>query len=268
MKLHAIFFCFLFFCGFTASAQYEYSKHTSLPCINKEFSITVHHIRDSLNTFEPPVINDLQAAIDTLNHHFAPICVSFKVCEIREIENYQYYTPEPGEWPEMHVQYNQERTINLFLTSPMLWFEDGFAHADSMGVQTSDSLGIMIDRNYMLNPDINIAHVMGHYFGLYHTFRNSGEENADGSNCETAGDLICDTPADPYYPDPLIQWVGLDQKDEPCRFIYEGFDANGQYYVPHTSNIMSYYPTVCKCGFTYEQYRRMADVWYASKVKW
>lgn len=49
-----------------------------------------------------------------------------------------------------------------------------------------------------------ISHEFGHCLGLLHTHSGSGcadyyscSENADGSNCTTCGDRICDTPADP-----------------------------------------------------------------------
>ena len=83
---------------------------------------------------------------------------------------------------------------------------------------------------------------MGHYFGLYHTFETDfGLELEDGSNCDVTGDLVCDTPADPYiHPDTMSKYV------DGCTFIFMGKDANGAFYNPHTTNIMSYYP--CECG--------------------
>jgi hypothetical protein len=41
---------------------------------------------------------------------------------------------------------------------------------------------------------------MGHFLGLLHTHEDSfGKENVDGTNCRTAGDLLCDTKADPGF---------------------------------------------------------------------
>lgn len=37
-----------------------------------------------------------------------------------------------------------------------------------------------------------LAHEMGHYLGLYHTF----EGGCNNYNCETSGDMVCDTPPD------------------------------------------------------------------------
>ena len=108
---------------------------------------------------------------------------------------------------------------------------------------------------------------MGHFFGLPHTFeRDNGLELADGSNCETAGDGICDTPADPYEVDePMSKWIDSLE----CRFIYKGKDANGDYYSPDLANYMSYYGSPCSCSrFTDGQYKAMVDNYNSGKIAW
>jgi hypothetical protein len=106
-----------------------------------------------------------------------------------------------------------------------------------------------------------MQHEFGHYFGLPHTFEGSGAELANGSNCTTAGDLICDTPSDPYVDgDDPNSYV-----DGNCKFISMKKDANGQYYDPMVGNIMSYYSDACVCGFTHDQYMKMAKT-YLSKI--
>ena len=84
---------------------------------------------------------------------------------------------------------------------------------------------------------------MGHYFGLYHTHQTSfGKELVDGSNCETAGDLICDTPADPNL-----------LSNRSC--VYEGsvVDENGAVYQPDVTNYMSYTRHFCRSSFSEQQ---------------
>jgi len=54
--------------------------------------------------------------------------------------------------------------------------------------------GKKIDNAKYINDYIRalIAHEVGHTFGLYHTFMNSG--TPCGSACDTTGDDVCDTP--------------------------------------------------------------------------
>lgn len=102
-----------------------------------------------------------------------------------------------------------------------------------------------------------VAHEVGHYYSLFHTFGGSlfgllTEELVDGSNCTTTGDWICDTPADPYPK------VPVDPFD--CQYNSTFADANGDIYQPLTDNIMSYYPIPCWENFTNGQITRMQEV--------
>lgn len=83
------------------------------------------------------------------------------------------------------------------------------------------------------------AHEMGHALGLMHTHdAGFGAELVDGSNCATAGDFVCDTPADPN-----LGTAGRIQRSD-CTYIGTVLDANGDAYHPITNNIMSYSPCV------------------------
>lgn len=98
-----------------------------------------------------------------------------------------------------------------------------------------------------------LAHELGHFFGLIHTFGGSlwgqlTSELVDGSNCETSGDWICDTPADPYPHGFTVN---------SCQYTGTVVDANGDLYTPDTENIMSYYPFPCTNHFTVGQDDRM-----------
>lgn len=102
-----------------------------------------------------------------------------------------------------------------------------------------------------------LAHELGHVFSLDHTFPNMAgpvatDELVDGSNCSTAGDFICDTPADP----------GLtavpNRVDSLCNYtdtIYT--DANGDLFQPDTRNIMSFAPYPCYDHFSTQQLLQM-----------
>jgi hypothetical protein len=100
-----------------------------------------------------------------------------------------------------------------------------------------------------------LAHEIGHYFGLYHTHETSfGLEYVNGSNCSTAGDKICDTPADPT--------LGSSNVDNTtnCQYTGTGLDPNGQAYMPDPRNVMSYSLKTCRTRFSVQQYARIAYV--------
>ncbi|MGB0165899.1 MAG: T9SS type A sorting domain-containing protein [Luteibaculum sp.] len=103
-----------------------------------------------------------------------------------------------------------------------------------------------------------LAHELGHFLGLLHTHMGSlcglsADELVDGSNCETSGDLICDTPADPF----LAVNGGLVGSN--CEYFGDCKDGNGQLYNPMVNNMMAVHPYLGLCGpeFTPIQIARM-----------
>jgi hypothetical protein len=99
---------------------------------------------------------------------------------------------------------------------------------------------IFIQKN-LLNNEMGLAHEVGHYFNLYHTFENHfGAEQQHGCatpsvNCLTAGDKLCDTPADPYDPSKtsLQNLTALNNLYGSC--------AGQSAYNTLAHNVMSYY---------------------------
>lgn len=105
-----------------------------------------------------------------------------------------------------------------------------------------------------------LAHELGHVFGLSHTGDPGSTELVDGSNCTTAGDMLCDTPADPGYVTP----AEIDLTT--CTYIGSLTDANGDVYDPPYRNIMSN-STCVQDSITPQQaqiMRYVADDLYAS----
>ena len=70
-------------------------------------------------------------------------------------------------------------------------------------------------------------------------------ENADGSNCDVAGDMICDTPAEYLY------FSAIDQSR--CRYTKAMLDPKGVQIAPDASLIMGYFLEGCISRFTEEQ---------------
>jgi hypothetical protein len=94
------------------------------------------------------------------------------------------------------------------------------------------------------------AHEIGHYFDLFHTHETAfGTECPDGSNCDTAGDLLCDTPADPSL---------TSKVNNSCVYTGTNTACGGQSYTPDPTNIMSYSLKECRTFFSPEQIAKIA----------
>lgn len=107
---------------------------------------------------------------------------------------------------------------------------------------------VVMDNDCSTNGS-TLAHEVGHYFSLAHTHSGNGSELVNGSNCTTAGDQLCDTPADP----------GLStlNVNSACNYTGSQMDANNQIYTPNVRNIMSYSRKSCRTEFSNGQYARM-----------
>lgn len=226
-----------------------------LPCVNKEYKVFAHMVYDSLRTTltRPQV----EGALQTASQYFSPICISFSLCEMDTVFNYNFNILKPEEeLAELASLSIAQNRINLYIISDTLKDEG------TSGV-CAGSVGSIKNANIFLKGVGALTHELGHFFGLPHTFSGNGDELADGSNCETAGDRICDTPADPFNPeeDEVSDLV------KNCIFYAERKDANGKFYQPDVGNIMSYYQ--CPCGFTRGQYLKMAENYFnAIKKHW
>jgi hypothetical protein len=103
-----------------------------------------------------------------------------------------------------------------------------------------------------------VAHELGHYFSLPHTFygwenRNpsdaplANDERVNGSNCSSRGDYFCDTPAD-YISD---RWN--------CPYTGTKKDYSGDTYAPDGALYMSYANDACQNYFSVEQTDAMIE---------
>lgn len=232
-----------------------------LPCLNRHFEIVVHAFKDSLGVV-PVDLADFESNVDSLDRYWAPLCVTFSICEIRIHPNFQYNVIfDPDELDEMQNEFHVPHRINAYVFDQ--WKEDppGQGKATLGGIAMMDKGGLF----FASESFGTLPHEMGHFWGLPHTFEvSNGLELVDGSNCETAGDGVCDTPADPYDESGTEAFVDAST----CRFIYKEKDANGDYYDPIVGNLMDYYPGECACGLTHGQYMKMVRTYHSNPIMW
>lgn len=222
--------------------------------VNKTFQISMHIAVNSLGIQNVDQA-DIDDAMEKLNNDFRPCGFQFQICttQIMEDDRFDSLTvlPAYNEEIQMTSIYYEPNTINVYLVDTV---ETDYGLVEGYAVSPGGDDVIVLDKSFVDDESDVFSHEMGHFFGLYHTFETElGLELADGSNCESAGDLVCDTNADPDED-------GNADDEDLCN--YTGpitQDSNGDWYVPPTDNFMSYYPGECTCRFTIGQYNRMVD---------
>ena len=138
---------------------------------------------------------------------------------------------------QMMNQYNVANVCNVYIN------EDpngvcGYAYFPNSGPNGG---GIVCSKSCSDPVSTTLAHEMGHYMGLPHTFSTiGGVEYVDGSNCSNSGDWFCDTPAD-----------FLDYRWS-CPYTGDETDPHGDFYrdVLDETFYMSYSSDDCQDKFS------------------
>lgn len=151
---------------------------------------------------------DISLTIHHLNNAFFYAGIQFYISRIDWLESPYVISDLSSNAYQPYIkfseQYDLEDTISLFVFD----YDPDLCKVD----ETSVSCGRTGGFSFILSEQTNnvvlsrfdigdhkiINHEFGHFFGLFHTFEKAfGEELISGENCATAGDQICDTPADP-----------------------------------------------------------------------
>ncbi len=205
-------------------------------------------------------IKDVERAIEILNYAYKPAAIQFDLLGIEHISNgkslQQITENSYAAYPEFSRKYDDDKAITIHL------LDDNGEYCEEVNnivscrrvhgftyILNYQYPNIVLSKPDLLNEKV-LPHEMGHFFGLYHTHRSvEGKESIMREDCETFGDHICSTPADPG---PLY---GVYVDYTRCEMI--GYtDENGYEYKPMINNYMSYYyPCYRKAfAFTEEQY--------------
>lgn len=196
----------------------------------------------------------LNAAIATMNTIYQPINLQFYLCSgVHYIDNDDLYNCDINTDNSQLVLNNVNDAVNIYFAGVLTG--DG---SQLNGVSSFPSANPAENRILMNNVAVGngetLSHEMGHYWNLYHTHedKSGGYElvtRGAGANCTTAGDRVCDTPADPccYF-----------YNSSTCTYNGTTVDASGATYSPMINNLMSYY-TNCRSQFTTGQQNRITD---------
>ena len=206
--------------------------------------VVIHIVRMDDGTGGIPVATVRSEIINFVNTRYASISVSFSECgPVNYINSTAYYNLSgDAEGNAMSVANNVANVLNIYFVNDP---EGACGWARFTVDLPSDYIVIA---NGCADNTSTLAHEIGHYFDLYHTHETSfGAECVNGTNCTTAGDLLCDTPADPTL-------TGNVSAAPGCSYTGVGVDAcSSSPYTPSTHNIMSYSQKQCRDIFTAQQ---------------
>ncbi|MEM9549305.1 MAG: zinc-dependent metalloprotease [Bacteroidota bacterium] len=185
----------------------------------------------------------------------------------------------PGSFENLIKSKKDPDAVNVFVCENA---DVANATGNVLGFFSVDGDYIVMRRSEVRQATASLTHEMGHFFSLPHTFfgwegvfdfygwsngwnvnqfngqytlptcpgNNYPVELMDGSNCETSGDGICDTPPDYNF------GFGAPQ----CKWNDVIRDPNGDIVDPQENNIMSYFTTCDEYVFTEGQ----ADIMVAN----
>lgn len=209
--------------------------------------VTIHIIRTSAGN-GGITIEEVLNEIKVVNSLYINSQIRFYQCgpvDYINDDNYYYFEKQTDE--TICDIRDVDNTINIYFTYDLV-------DSDGSGLcgyaYTSGSKDRVIMSNDCSTNGSTLPHEIGHYFSLMHThYTGNGDELVDGSNCSVAGDLFCDTPADPK--------LSYSTVSSACIYTGTEKDANGDSYNPDVKNIMSYSTKECRNKFSLEQYDQM-----------
>lgn len=186
-----------------------------------------------------------QAMIDG-NIAYLPMGVQFCLIKTDVIKN--------SSWNPLNCCTDTLRKTNVVPNAINIYFTNTSMYCGISSFTFSAVQGIVMANNCTGLPTNHstFPHEIGHYFDLFHTHESAfgGKECVSGSNCGAAGDLVCDTPADP----------GLSSSNVSSNCVYTGTTAGpcagDPPYKPDVTNFMSYSLKHCRDNFTPQQNTR------------
>lgn len=259
-------------CGTQLSEENEAFLQSNLLAVNKHIQQQVH--LKSMPVIEFPVqihigrrsdgtggitATQVDQMLVQLNNDFVDAGFEFSQCaSINYVDSDTYYDYDQTEESAVTDMHNVDGSINIYFFNTVKTESNG-SLVDICGyAYLPNGFDHIMIRNSCGLSGNTLAHEMGHYFGLLHTHDTRyGEEaitrNSNDAcyNCDTAGDQLCDTNADP----------DLRTSVNPVSCAYTGTvtaTCSGNAYTnPPVDNIMSYSFQSCATIFTPEQNSRM-----------
>lgn len=231
-------------------AAFEFHQVKRVPAARSgaidSVAVTIHIIESRSSGSVPLTLAQIEEELRKTNAVYGRAGIEFYICgSPRIIQGGGTYTSSTGN--ELNELYYVPGTLNIYFADDVVTNSGvslcGYSRFPFSG--SEEDRYIMMDKSCSMDG-ATLSHELGHFYGLYHTHETSfGKEYVDGSNCKVAGDLLCDTSADPNLGSPDLM--------SGCSYIGKLTDPKGQTYLPPVTNLMSYAPSPCVRFFSAEQ---------------
>ena len=230
-----------------AAGVYEHDP--ALDLASYTVNLVFHVVRTTAGTGGIPQSQLDQAMID-LADAYTGLNICFYVLDQDTINNSTYYNIDSdAERSVLKGMNNHANAIDCYFVND----DDGWCGMSSFTWSADQGITFSNSCVGLASNPSTFPHEIGHYFDLLHTHETAnGTECPNGSNCATAGDGLCDTPADPT--------LGTDNVDASCNYFgSETIFCGGQWrtYNPLENNYMSYSRKTCRDTFSANQRSRI-----------
>ena len=196
-----------------------------------------HILRRADGTGGQPV-SAVARNMNALTATYAPNQIYFQNLGYDEVRSDYYYgltssTADTAKYRALvtNIQRNYS-ALNLYLLDDTSPYNPGRAN----GIPGSAvAIGGQVAGQFLVGSPV-LAHEVGYCLGLFQPFENraapqnpngTSNELVNGTNCTTAGDYVCDTPAE----SPAYNF----KENASCQFTVSFTDANDQTYRPDVS---------------------------------
>ena len=220
-----------------------------------DIPVKIHVVRNDFGSTNIS-IDEILSEIDEANSFLQNSFIRINICdEINYINDSSLYEFDLEQVESLYSNH-QDDILNIYFVESITTNNSELCGYTYMPGNQNQFYDVIVMDNQCTNSSVNqtLVHEFGHHFNLIHTHGPQNgvltNEFVNGANCSSAGDRVCDTPADPELNSSNVSNVN-------CLYSGNATDEYGLLFDPDPSNIMSYAPQICRDNFTIEQYARM-----------
>lgn len=230
-----------------------------------------YHLYARADTVGLPRFSDILEMHCVLNEEYAEHEIQFYINDGFEIYYNDDWYQNPGDFPFHQNNVRSNNSVNIFIGNTA---NIGNSIGTTLGYYSPQDDWVVLRKSVATATGNTLPHEIGHFLSLNHPFlgwdctfyeeyldENPGAEcapstapcfpipveRANGSNCATAGDFLCDTPAD----------YNLGFQAGGCAYNGNACDPQGNPVEPMENNIMSYFDGCADFVFTPDQVEMM-----------